>query len=416
MKSETVNQPNPAGQSAGQAGIAQLPPASPGGSRRTWLIIAGTVFFTVAFYYALDYVVKAFTHESTDDAFMDSDVVAVAPRVAGQVQVVHVKANQPVKRGDMLVELDPRDYEVRQAQKREAVAAANDNLGSAQAGLALMKARFETAEANQRQEKAHADSSRATAERAQSDLKRAETLLQTGVVSPGEFDRVRADAESAKANLVAAEQKAEVATSQVAEARAQVGLALTLVNAALTRTKQARTDQDAADLDLSYTKITAPWDGWVTRKTVEPGAYVQVGQSLLALVQSDFWVTANFKEAQLTHIRPGQPVEIHIDAYPARNWPGHVDSIMAGSGASFSLLPPENAVGNFVKVVQRVPVKILFDEPPDSGMSLGPGMSVIPAVRVSGFTLAPAFLWAGALVLAVLATLGLARVIAHLRD
>ena len=148
----------------------------------------------------------------------------------------------------------------------------------------------------------------------------------------------------------------------------------------------------------------------------EPGNYVQVGQSLLALVPTNVWVVANFKETQLNHMRPGQPVEIHLDAYPDKMQHGHVDSFMAGSGASFSLLPPENAVGNFVKVVQRVPVKILFDDPPDSGLSLGPGMSVVPAVRVSGFTLAPALLWAGALVLAVLATMGLVRVIAHLRD
>jgi len=416
MKSETVNQPNPAGQSAGQAGISQLPPASPGGARRTWLIIAGTVFFTVAFYYALDYVVKTFIHESTDDAFLQSHVVAVAPRVAGQIQAVHVKDNQLVKQGDALLELDPRDYEVRLSQKRDAVTAANDNLGSAQAGLALMKARLETAGAVQRQEQAAADSARATAERAQADLKRAESLRQTGVMSPGEFDRARAEAESAKDNLAAAEQRANAATSQVAEARAQIGLAETMVEAALTRTKQARTDEEAANLDLSYTRIAASYDGRVTRKNVEPGNYVQVGQSLLALVPTNVWVVANFKESQLNHMRPGQPVDIHIDAYPDKNWRGHVDSFMAGSGASFSLLPPENAVGNFVKVVQRVPVKILFDKPPDSGMSLGPGMSVIPAVRVGGFTLAPAFLWAGALVLAVLATLGLARVIAHLRD
>jgi membrane fusion protein (multidrug efflux system) len=305
---------------------------------------------------------------------------------------------------------------VRLSQKQEAVAAANDNLGSAQAGLALVKARLETADAGQRQERAAADSSRATAERAQSDLKRYELLQQTGVVSPGEFDRVRAEAESAKANLAAADQKAEVATSQVAEARAQVSLAVTMVEAALTRTKQARTDQAAADLDLSYTKMTAPDDGRVTRKAVEVGNYVQVGQSLLALVPANVWIVANFKETQLTDMRTNQPVEIHIDAYPAKNWRGHVDSIMAGSGASFSLLPPENAVGNFVKIVQRVPVKILFDEPLDPAMSLGPGMSVIPAVRVSGFTLPSAALWAAALVLAVLTTLGLARVIAHLRD
>jgi membrane fusion protein, multidrug efflux system len=383
---------------------------------RLILLLAVGVVLTIAFFYGLDYTVKAFAHESTDDAFIQAHVVSVAPRVAGQIQAVHVQDNQLVKQGDALVELDPRDYEVRLSQKQEAADAANDNLSSAQAGLALMKARLETADAGQRQERAAADSSRATAERAQSDLKRYELLQQTGVVSPGEFDRVRAEAESAKANLAAADQKAEVATSQVAEARAQVSLAVTMVEAALTRTKQARTDQAAADLDLSYTKITAPDDGRVTRKAVEVGNYVQVGQSLLALVPTNIWIVANFKETQLTHMRLGQPVEIHIDAYPAKNWLGHVDSIMAGSGASFSLLPPENAVGNFVKIVQRVPVKILFDEPLDPAMSLGPGMSVIPAVRVSGFTLPTVALWAGALVLAVLATLGLARVIAHLRD
>jgi membrane fusion protein (multidrug efflux system) len=383
--------------------------------RPTLLFVAG-LLLTVGFYYGLDYTVRTFTHQSTDDAFLQAHVVAVAPRVAGQVQAVHVEDNQLVKQGDALVELDPRDFEVRLAQKSDAVAAANANLDSAQAGLVLMKARFETAEANQRQEKAHADSSRATAERAQADLKRAESLRQTGVLSPGEFDRVRADAESAKANLTAAEQKADAATSQVAEARAQVTLAGTMVEAALTRTKQARSDQDAADLDLSYTKLGAPCDGRVTRKAVEPGDYVQVGQSLLALVPTNVWIVANFKETQLTHMRSGQPVEIHLDAYPDKVQRGHVDSIMAGSGASFSLLPPENAVGNFVKVVQRVPVKIVFNEPLDSAMSLGPGMSVVPAVRVSGFTLPPVVLWAGALVLAVLATLGLARVIAHLRD
>lgn len=378
-------------------------------------LIVGALL-AVGFFYSLDYTVKTFTHESTDDAFIQAHVVSVAPRVAGQMQAVHVKDNQLVKQGDALVELDPRDYEVRLTQKRDAVAAANANLDSVQAGLALMKARFETAEANQRQEKAHADSSRATAERAQSDLKRNELLRQTGVVSAGEFDRVRAEAESAMADRIAAEQKAAATTSQVAEARAQVSLTLTMVNAALTKTKQAGTDQDAGALDLSYTRIAAPCAGRVTRKAVEPGDYVQVGQSLLALVPTNVWIVANFKETQLEGMRPGLPVEIHIDAYPDKNWHGHVDSIMAGSGASFSLLPPENAVGNFVKIVQRVPVKILFDDPPDSDMSLGPGMSVIPWVRTSTFTLPVMVLWAGALVLAVLATLGLFRVIAHLRN
>lgn len=380
------------------------------------VLVTVGVLLIVGFFHGLEYTVKSFTHESTDDAFIQAHVVSVAPRISGQVQAVHVQDNQLVKKGDALVELDPSDYQIRLNQKSDAVAAASASLDSAQAGLSLMRARLETAEANKRQEKAHADSSRATAERAKSDLKRSELLREKGVVSAGEFDRVSADSASANADRIADEQKAEVATSQVAEARAQVSLALTMVNSALTKKKQASTDKDAGELDLSYARIVAPCDGRVTRKAVEAGDYVQVGQSLLALVPTSVWVVANFKETQLSDIRVGQPVEIHIDAYPDKNWPGHVESIMSGSGASFSLLPPENAVGNFVKVVQRVPVKILFDDPPGSGMSLGPGMSVIPMVRTSNFALSELVLWAGALVLAALATLGLARVIDHLRN
>lgn len=383
--------------------------------RMVLLVIVGALLI-VGFIYGLEYSLKTLTHESTDDAFIQAHVVSVAPRISGQVQAVHVQDNQLVQKGHALVELDPGDYQIRLNQKNDAVAAASASFDSAQAGLSLMKARLETAEANQRQEKAHADSSRATAERARSDLKRNELLRDKGVVSAGEFDRVRAESESANADLIADEQKAEVATSQVAEARAQVSLALTMVNSALTKKKQAGTDRDAGELDLSYTRIVAPCDGRVTRKAVEVGDYVQVGQSLLALVPTNIWVVANFKETQLSDIRVGQPVQIHIDAYPGRNWRGHVESIMSGSGASFSLLPPENAVGNFVKVVQRVPVKIIFDDPPVSELTLGPGMSVIPMVRTSNFVLSGMVLWACAVVLAVLATLGLARVIDHLRN
>jgi membrane fusion protein (multidrug efflux system) len=137
-----------------------------------------------------------------------------------------------------------------------------------------------------------------------------------------------------------------------------------------------------AELDLSYTKLYAPAAGRITRKSVEPGNYVQVGQTLFSIVPQPVWVVANFKETQLTHIRPGQPVDIRVDAYPDTAFRGRVDSIQAGSGAAFSLLPPENATGNYVKVVQRVPVKILLDGPPDPAHVLGPGMSVVPTVQV----------------------------------
>jgi membrane fusion protein, multidrug efflux system len=392
--------------------VAQKP--RPRRRRLLWVILAAAL--TAAFYHGLAYTLSAWTHESTDDAFLDAHVVAVAPRVAGQVLRVHVQENQVVKRSDPVVELDPGDYEVRLAQKRDAVGSAGANLTSAQAGVTLVKARFETAKAIERQELANADAARAKSQRAQADLRRNGTLRQTGVVSQEEYDRVMAEAESTAADLRAAERKADATTSQIAEARAQIGVAETMLEGAAARAKQARTDQAAAELDVSYTRILAPCDGRVTRKAVEPGAYVQVGQSLMALVPSDLWVTANFKETQLTHLRPGQPARIRIDACPGRTWRGHVHSFMAGSGARFSLLPPENAVGNFVKVVQRVPVKILFDDPLDAALSVGPGMSVVPEVRTSDFALSPALLGLAALVLGVLGTLGLGRVIDHLRD
>jgi membrane fusion protein (multidrug efflux system) len=210
--------------------------------------------------------------------------------------------------------------------------------------------------------------------------------------------------------------KASAAASQVTEARAQIGVAETLLEGAATRIRQARADEEAAGLDLSYTKVVAPCDGRVTRKAVTAGAYAQVGQTLMALVPRELWVIANFKETQLTHLKPGQPAQIRIDAYPDRPLRGHVDSVMAGSGARFSLLPPENAVGNYVKIVQRVPVKIVFDEALDPALSLGPGMSAVPSVRTGDFTVASPLLGAVAVVLAGLATLVLDRVIRHLRD
>jgi membrane fusion protein (multidrug efflux system) len=157
----------------------------------------------------------------------------------------------------------------------------------------------------------------------------------------------------------------------------------------------------AAELNLSYARVAAPADGYVTKKAVESGDYIQVGQKLMALVPSDLYVTANFKETQVEHIRPGQPVRIVVDSVEGRVFAGHVDSIMAGSGARFSLLPPENAVGNYVKVVQRIPVKILFDEPVEAGHVLGPGMSVVPSVKVKGYEVSEAIVVAVAAVVAL---------------
>lgn len=394
------------------------PPAQPVRSRpaRTLLLgIAAAVVLTFAFFYGLDYAVTSYTHEETDDAFLESHVVTIAPRVAGQVLAVHVKENQRVKQGEPLMELDPKDYEVQVEQKQAASASAEANLASAQAGVELVKARYQTAEATARQEQANADAARAKADQAQAFYQRAVKLRETNVMSPEEFDRAKANAESTQADWNAADQKAKASLSQIAESRAQIEVARRLLEAMSTRHKQAQTEQSASELELSYTRIVAPCDGQVVRKSAEPGNYVQAGQSLLALVTPRLWVVANFKESQLSRMRVGQPALIRLDAYRGHWYKGHVDSFQAGSGARFSLLPPENAVGNYVKVVQRVPVKLYFDEPLDPAMALGPGMSVVPQVRTRDLAIAPVLLWIAAIVLALLSTLGLVRVFRHLR-
>ena len=239
----------------------------------------------------------------------------------------------------------------------------------------------------------------AEATRAAVDVQRYERLLQSGGVSRQEADTAVATNRSAAANLDAArrgeqaaadnlrQQEALVAQerAKLASAKAapdQVAYSRAQAEQAAAQTAQLEAALRQAELDLSYTKIVAPETGRITRKSVEPGGYVQVGQTLFSIVPDQVWVVANFKETQLRSMRPGQPATVKVDAYPDKRFRGHVDSIQAGSGAAFSLLPPENATGNYVKVVQRVPVKILIDESPDPHHVLGPGMSVVPEVTV----------------------------------
>jgi membrane fusion protein (multidrug efflux system) len=249
---------------------------------------------------------------STDDAFIEGRIVRVSAQVAGQVAKLAVTDNQRVRAGDLLVQLDDREY----------------------------RAQAEQAAAETR-------SAEVAAENAAVDARRAEQLFARQLIA-----RQALDTTLAAARMRAAD--AEAVRKRAAEAA----------------------------LKLSYTRITSPEDGRVTRRSIEEGAYLQVGQMLMTIVPNAFWVVANFKETQLTRVRPGQPVDIKIDAYPGMVLRGHVDSIQAGTGARFSLLPPENATGNYVKVVQRVPVKIVFDELPRDPDRLGPGMSVVPTVRV----------------------------------
>jgi membrane fusion protein, multidrug efflux system len=307
-------------------------------------------------------------YESTDDAFIDAHMTRVAPQVAGRVLRVAVDDNQEVKRGDLLVEIDPADYQARLDQ-----AAANQ--ATAEANLAQAKAQQLVTQADAEQAKAQVGVAEANATNAATQLKRDQPLAAREVVSRQQLDNDIANQRSSAANLVAA-QKRQASTE------AQLGVSAAQVNAAEASVRAAEAQVAQAQLNLGYTKLRAAEDGRVAHKSVAVGDYVQVGQNLMAMVPDRVWITANFKETQLDLMRVGQPVDIGVDAYPEKTFHGHVDSFQPGSGAAFSLLPPENATGNYVKVVQRVPVKIVFDDPPDASRPLGPGMSVVPRVKV----------------------------------
>ncbi|MBV8277800.1 MAG: HlyD family secretion protein [Verrucomicrobia bacterium] len=343
----------------------QVTASKPKRSRRLLLLgaVGGALLVSGAVWYFLNA-----GYETTDDATIEAHVIEVSPKVSAHVKAVHFDDNYQVKRGDLLIELDPRDFEV--------------NLASAQASLASAKSKLAQAEAQQNvaqagigQAKADLVSSQATADNAQADLTRNERLYQTHVIDRREYDASVAQAKSDVANV---ESNAKKVTSQ----EAQVQLAAAQYSAAAAAEKQAEAQLRQAELQLSYTQIYAPFDGRVTKKSVEPGNYVQPGQTLFSLVPPDVWVIANFKETQLKNMRVGQPVSIKVDAVPGHDFTAHVDSFQVGTGGRFTLLPPENATGNFVKVVQRVPVKIVFDEPAGKLERLWAGESVEPKVNV----------------------------------
>ena len=381
-------------------------PTSKSKSSHFALKVAAVVGLTGLFYIGFNSLLTSYTHESTDDAFLDAHLITVASKLPGYITAVHAAENQPVKSGDLLLEIDSRDYETKLQQKRAAAESSRANFETVKSTYHLVMARVETAQSNRKQAQADLAASEAAAQRARADLERGNQLRAKNVISPQEFDTLSAAAKTAEANLAAAREKLIGEESKINESIAQKEAAKTMIDVARAQLNQSEIDIKEADLDLSYVKIVAPQDGRVTRKAVERGSYVQSGQSLMVIVTPHVWVTANFKESQLRLMRPGQPAEIEIDAYPDKKYRGHVESIQSGSGARFSLLPPENAVGNFVKVVQRVPVKIVFDEPLDSAGTLGPGMSASPLVLIRTVTVPKPVRWLVAALLAVIFVAG----------
>lgn len=344
-------------------GTAPMPKRS--ALRRNLLI--GSLLAVAALASAAYYEAFVAPYESTDDAFIQANVTPVAPQVAGRVARLLVADNQPVKRGQVLLEIDPSDYQARLDQARASLAAAKSRLRQAHAQQAVDRARIG-------EDRANVAAATAEAAHAAADAQRFQQVGKLGV-SASQLDLATTQARSSAASLDAARNQL-----LAGEAQAQLDQANIATAAAEVVGDEAAVRQ--AELQLSYTRVVAPTAGLVTHRSVETGAYVQPGQDLLAIVPRRVWVVANFKETQLAHMRRGQPVEVTVDAYPQLKLQGRVDSIQAGSGARFSLLPPENATGNFVKVVQRVPVKIDLDRVPGAPYVLGPGMSVVPEVRV----------------------------------
>ncbi|MGI8467379.1 MAG: efflux RND transporter periplasmic adaptor subunit [Pyrinomonadaceae bacterium] len=460
-------------------------------SRVPIYIVGGIV--VVSIIAGLGYWLYSRQFETTDDAFVEGNIIQISPKISAYVTKIHIKENQPVKKGDLLVELDSRDYEnkleqaqaqlkvalaqnekalanvsfisktanagVRQASsnfdtakngieqskitadsKQTSIEQARNGLKTADANFRQIQAEIPSAEANLAEMKARVPAAQANLEIAQNDFERYQTLLAKGDISKQGMDKARKELSLAQAEFIAAQKQTEAAQARLNAVNRQAEVEAARMNEAQTNITAAENDyrqsvmqintttsqanesagrlQEAqaaperiavdksdvasaeaqvaqaqaavhqAELELSYTKIYAPDDGFVSRKAVQEGELVQPDQTIIAISQSkensnsDVWIIANFKETQIERIKPGQIVDVYIDAYPNVTFRGRVDSFQAGTGSRFSVFPAENATGNFVKVVQRIPVKIVFDEGTEKINLLVPGMSAVPRVKV----------------------------------
>jgi len=358
---------------APSAAAVPLAPAKPNAAARwAWRFIKLMIFLAILTgvgYIGGNVWMDSHQYESTDDAFVDGHIVPISPEISARIKSVHVIDNQLVKQGDLLVELDPTDFQIVLDQKRAAEAAARSRLAQSKTQLEVVKAQVGQAQAALHVEQTNADNM-------QSSLSRM-TTLDPRARSQQQMDDATAAQRSSASKVDEAQAMVAAAQAKVADAQASVSTAESDAN-------KAAVDSRQAEIQLGYCTITAPSDGRITKKAVELGMYVSIGQPLLSIVPTDVWVTANFKETQLDAIRVGQPVTIDIDAYPEHPYQGTVQSIQSGTGSKFALLPSENATGNFVKVVQRVPVKIVLDpgQTDDAQHLLAPGMSAIPKIKV----------------------------------
>ncbi|WP_084143705.1 HlyD family secretion protein [Methylocapsa acidiphila] len=311
---------------------------------------------------------------STDDAFIDGRAVTIAPQISGQVMSLDVTDNQFVRKGDPLIHIDPRQYVNDRESAQGALDVAKAQLAGQRLGAEIARKNFP---ALLEQARAQLAATQAAEVKAQADYQRQRSLPKQATTQQ-EVDAATAALRQAQAQVRLAE--AQVLQNEPAPER--IGQADTEVHQLGGQVEQAQAKLDQANLNLEWTVVRAPQDGWITKRNVELGTYVTPGQQIFSIVSPEVWVTANFKETQLNGIRPGQPVKIGVDAYPRLDLKGRVDSIQLGSGSKFTAFPPENATGNFVKIVQRVPVKIVIESGLDPAIPLPLGLSVAPKVMI----------------------------------
>lgn len=315
---------------------------------------------------------------STDDAFVQSDIAQIAPRVTGVVAKVFVRDNEHVQKGDPLFTLDPADYQAALAKAEASLEAARAQYDASQKNLSLTR---QTSAADIDNARAALANAQAEAQRTHADADRYRALYAKHEVSRQDLDRATTAAKSSAAQV----QQAQAKLAQANAAPDQIAVRKSQASSAQAQIAQARAAVQQARLNLSYAEVRAPAAGHVSKKSVVAGSHVSAGQSAMALVEDDPWVVANFKETQLNRMQPGLPVSIEIDAFPDRTFDGRLQSIQSGTGVTFSLLPAQNATGNFVKIVQRVPVKIIFSKPEQlKGLAISPGMSAVPTVNLAG--------------------------------
>ncbi|MFA6249245.1 MAG: HlyD family secretion protein [Mucilaginibacter sp.] len=336
--------------------------AEPKKKNKVLPIILGVVLLGGIIFGVKEYIYFS-KHVDTDDAQIDGDISPVVARVGGYVDSIMFEENTHVNKGQLLVKIDDHDYKIKveQAQAAQVGASAGINVGESQ---------ISTTAANSSSAKAEVASAKARLDKVQKDYDRYANLVQDGSVTRQQFDQAKADLEVAKANYNASRDKYKAAVEQIATSRSQLKVTNTGVS-------QRQVDIDYANLQLSYTNVKSPASGIVAKKNVQVGQLVQAGQTLFSVVNDNsIYVTANFKETQLDKIKNGQKVDLKVDAYPNLKVEGTVYNFSPATGAKFSLLPPDNATGNFVKVVQRIPVKIKITGSKEEIAKLRPGMSV----------------------------------------